>query len=657
MHPRFWLALAAVALTAITVYGQQATRDPKKEQAICDRLAAVAPEAVEIFQRATVAMDSGDYSRSAELYRQVLAQAPLFSPALRRLGSSVGETGQTDEAIKLLKKAVKMERSPENLISLAQMLAYPNANTRATQEQKQEAFELAKEANDLDNGSDYRYAAVVGQLALELNDQAAFREVTESLVHNYPDQMVAHYYNGIRLAMDEKWIASEDEIKKAERMGFPKQTAQALLDSGIHKRALARRAIRYALYLLGAWVSGLLMLFVAGKLFSKVTLRLIESVDPNSATSLIERLLRRSYRGLITVAGTFYYISIPFVIFLVLATTGSIVYGFLILGYVPMQLLLILVVGAIITVYKMIESLFVRLNDAEPGRKLRQEEAPELWALTREVATKLKTRPFDQIRICPGTEMAVYERGSFRDRRKDLGRRTLVLGLGLIPGFGQDTFRAVLAHEFGHLSHRDTAGGEVALRVNEDMVKFAYAMAEARQAVWWNIAFQFLRLYHFLFRRISYGATRLQEVLADRAAARLYGPRMFEDGLEHVVRRQIEFSQITRREFNESLKSGASLRNIYSVAEPPEKTLEEATYKAIFRKSSEDDTHPSPMDRFRLVRRIVYNGEQPSSGPMWDLFANRVSLMSEMSSEMEYKIRASKALKGIPMVRASPAAK
>ena len=221
-------------------------------------------------------------------------------------------------------------------------------------------------------------------------------------------------------------------------------------------------------------------------------------------------------------AGTYYYISLPFVIFLVLAVSGSIVYGFLILGYIPVKLVLIVVAAAIITVYKMVGSLFVRLNDDEPGRRLRQEEAPGLWNLTREVAKKLETRPFDLIRICRGTEMAVYERGSYQDRRKDLTRRTLVLGLGLIPGVDQEKFRSVVAHEYGHLSHRDTAGGEVALRVKEDMVKFAYAMAEARQAVWWNIGFQFLRLYHFVFRRISHGATRLQEVLADRAAARLY---------------------------------------------------------------------------------------------------------------------------------------
>ena len=43
------------------------------------------------------------------------------------------------------------------------------------------------------------------------------------------------------------------------------------------------------------------------------------------------------------------------------------------------------------------------------------------------------------------------------------------MGIGLLPGFSQDSLRAVLAHEYG-LSHRDTAGGDVALRVNQDRI-------------------------------------------------------------------------------------------------------------------------------------------------------------------------------------------
>ena len=77
--------------------------------------------------------------------------------------------------------------------------------------------------------------------------------------------MATHYFNAIRLAMDASWIAAEDEIKKAQRLGLPAQAAQAFLASGVHTRATAWRWVHYGLYLLAAWVCGLLILFVAAR--------------------------------------------------------------------------------------------------------------------------------------------------------------------------------------------------------------------------------------------------------------------------------------------------------------------------------------------------------------------------------------------------------
>ena len=640
MHSKLSAALAVLLLFTAVLHGQQATRDSKKEQVICDKLAVVAPSAVDAFQRGTVAMDKRDYPQSAQFFREVLQQAPQFTPAIRRLGFSLVGLGQPDDALKLLENAVQIERSPENLISLAEILAYPGENKQGTLEQKERALPLAKEATARNQSSDdSSYAVLTAQIALDVKNYDDFRQATDLLVRKFPNQMATHYCNAIRLAMDESWIGAEDEIKKAGRMGLPAQTVQLFLDSGVHTRATAWRWGYYVAFLLAAWACGLVILFVAGKVFSKLTLRFIENADLNATVSPAETVLRQYYRRLIAVAGTYYYISIPFVMFLVLAVTAAIVYGFLYIGHIPIKLVGILVLGAIITVYKMIHSLFVRVKNEEPGRSLRPEEAPGLWNLTREVAEKLETRPLDAIRVVPGTEMAVYERGSYRERRNGMGQRTLIMGLGLLPGFDQNPFRAVLAHEYGHLSHRDTAGGDVALRVNQDMMKFAYAMARAGQAVWWNIGFQFLRLYHFLFRRISHGATRLQEVLADRAAARLYGARPFEEGLRHVVRRQIEFKYFAGKEIDAALKSGRALQNVYALETSTDKTLEEAVNSAINRQTTEDDTHPSPVDRFRLVSRVAGQNFPGPSGPMWDLFADREAISKEMSQKIESLVK------------------
>jgi Zn-dependent protease with chaperone function len=237
----------------------------------------------------------------------------------------------------------------------------------------------------------------------------------------------------------------------------------------------------------------------------------------------------------------------------------------------------------------MVQSLFLRVESADPGRPLDEAEAPKLWDVAREVADKVGTRPIDEIRVTPGTELAVYERGGARERARDEAHRVLILGVGLLNDFRRSAFRAVLAHEYGHFSHRDTAGGDVAFRVRQDIMKFAIAMAQHGQAVAWNAAFQFLRCYDFLFRRISHGATRLQEVLADRVAAQKYGAASFEEGLRHVIRRALEF-------------------------ETPEDRFEDRLAEVLGRPTSEDDTHPAPLDRFRLVRSVTSHAEPADAG-------------------------------------------
>ena len=144
MRSRLCVALGMLFLFPAAVYGQQTTRDSKKEQVICDKLAVAAPAAADTFQRATVAMDKRDYQQAAPLYREVLKQAPEFTPAMRRLGFSLVGLGQRDDALVLLENAVRIERSPENLISLAEVLAYPSENKQGTPEQKERALSLAR---------------------------------------------------------------------------------------------------------------------------------------------------------------------------------------------------------------------------------------------------------------------------------------------------------------------------------------------------------------------------------------------------------------------------------------------------------------------------------------------------------------------------------
>src|SRR5215813_7310502 len=532
----------AFLLVTSAAGAQPSPRNAQVERGIEQQLETVAPDAVRSFQQATVALDKQDNVEAARLYKEVLARAPGFSPALRRLGFALAARGNLEEGLTYARQAVRSERSPENLISLANILAMPVRGQESSTEARTQALALSKEASALrHDDNDSSYLIFTARMALSLQMTTDFRTAVGQLADKYPREMPTHYFKAILAAVDEEWILAEAEIRQAQKLGLPDAAVERFLSSGVRLRANIRRGLGYAVFAVCVWAVGLLLLFTIGKILSSLTLQSIEAADPNGLTAPAEGSLRSAYRTLIRCAGAYYYVSQPIVLLLVIGGTAGVIYVFFMLGKIPVQLVFVLGVGAVVTSYRMVQSLFIRVESVDPGRILDAAEAPGLWELTRDVARIVGTRPLDEIRVTPGTEMAVYERGTVRERMQGRGRRILILGIGLVDGFGRGPFCAVLAHEYGHFAHGDTAGGDIALRVRQDMMKLAVAMVQHRQAVRWNIAFQFLRLYDFIFRRISHGATRLQEVLADRVAARHFGAKHFEDGLRHVVRRNVEF--------------------------------------------------------------------------------------------------------------------
>ncbi len=618
----------------------QQSRDMEKEKAIWAELETFAPNSLADFKAATEAMDAQDVEKAVTLFQAVYEKAPKFDAVLRRLGGCLVATGKTGPGFALMEQAVAIRRSPENLISLAQSLAYPGVGKQGTRQQKLRAYELTREANHSpQRPNDPDYLVLQAQLSMELEKIDDFRRVTEQLAQKHPELMATHFYNAMLAAYDEKWITAEKEIKVAQSLGLAPEIAQQFLDSGVQTRARVWQYLTYSLYLVGAWIVGLTALFLIGKLMSRRTLASLERANPNSPTSGSELTLRKWYRQLINVAGFYYYISLPVVIFLVIIVAASIIYAFLMMGRIPIKLVALLVIGALITIFTLIRSLFIKVESADPGRSLNYDEAPGLWDLTRTVAAAVNTRPVDEIRITPGTELAVYEKGTMRERSQDKAQRILILGIGVLNDFKQNGFRAVLAHEYGHFTHRDTAGGDVAIRVNNDMMKFAHAMIENEQATALNVAFQFLRIYHFIFRRISHGATRLQEVLADRVAALQYGPLAFEEGLTHVVRKSVEFHHLAVKEIGASVEGQRALQNLYELRVEQNSDLQEQIEASLNRETSEDDTHPCPNDRFRFTRRVAGANESPATGMVWDLFANREALTNEMTSLIQSEVQ------------------
>src|SRR5262249_17563184 len=201
------------------------------------------------------------------------------------LGWGLALSGKTDEGVRSPERASEMNPPPENLSTLARFL---DGQDEGKQSNKMRALELAQKGlaayQAQNRHDDPYYAVIVAQIAFELNNLNEARAAVNALTTDHPDLMQTHFYLAVLAATDEDWEKAEQEIKKAQSLGLPAEAAQQFLDSGVHTRAQTWRYLYYALYLVGAWIIGLVALFALGKIFSNLTLRSIEEADPNGAT-------------------------------------------------------------------------------------------------------------------------------------------------------------------------------------------------------------------------------------------------------------------------------------------------------------------------------------------------------------------------------------
>ena len=629
---------------------QKQERDPTLEAPILEKLKAAAPGSAETFVAATKALDADKFAEAEQLYSQVLEKAPDFDPALRRKAYALAGLGKRVDALALTEKALSHERSVDNLVGRVSVLFNTaDPSQMPSSGESSEALALSREAWSKSNEADEGAGTYLVESLLAAEKYDEFTIFAKKFREKFPNSMAAVYYNAVALANTGEYNAAEAELDRLTEMGAPPESTTAVRTAMNEARdaeffGLGRyRTIGYVIAgLILLWAVGLLVLFVGGRTLSAKTLKAIETSDPNDIAGAEHSSLKKLYRRIISIAGFYYYISQPFVIFLVIAIAGGIILGFLWVGTIPIKLVAIIGFVAVGTVFYMIKSLFTRLKPEDPGRVLTETEAPGLWQLTRDVASMIGTRPVNEIRITQGTDLAVYERGNFRAKMADKAERILILGTAVLNGFDLNAFRAVLAHEYGHFSNRDTAGGDIAFRVNIDILRTADAMLNAGTAKFYNFGFQFLRLFHFIFRRITLGASRLQEVLADRVAAYFFGSEAFKNGLDHVIRSEIEFNHIANKEISAALGASRPLQNLYEMTVQEDAAVEaidEQFSSAIDRDTTDDDSHPSPRDRYRFIERIRTANVETLSGDVWSLFADPSAIKAEMNTLIEGLVR------------------
>lgn len=205
-------------------------------------------------------------------------------------------------------------------------------------------------------------------------------------------------------------------------------------------------------------------------------------------------------------------------------------------GLLTGHVLLLLKLGlkALIVIVPMIwvllSSLFVRLPPPE-GIPLRRAEHPALFALIDEARGPLRVREPDQVLLIPGLNAAVVE-------LPRLGllpwfRTYLLLGMPLLRSVSPVELKAILAHEFGHLSGTHGRLGSWIYRVRRSWDTIVQRVAQG-EAGGGGLLMRFFFWYVPRFSAWSFTLARANEYEADRASAAVSSNQAAADALVRI---------------------------------------------------------------------------------------------------------------------------
>lgn len=323
-----------------------------------------------------------------------------------------------------------------------------------------------------------------------------------------------------------------------------------------------------------------------------------------------ERLSRRApraYRALVVGLAACGYAYVAFWLVLSLGLLALLVLGTL---RAPGLLKLALPVGFFCWV--LVRALHVRLQRPE-GIALTADRAPALFAEIARLRRLGRVPRLHRVLVDDRLNASVSQ----VPRLGLLGwpHNDLVVGLPLLLALSPDAFRAVLAHELGHLSGQHGRLGAWIFRVRVTWIQVVGALAEKRSRMV-GLFRGFFRWYGPYFGAATFALAREQEREADRFAASAAGARASADALVGVA--------LADALLDDRFWPGLQ-RRACAEPEPPDGHLallggelavgldpaaaEEALRRLLLPRSRGQDTHPSTAERLAAL------GEAPRVPP------------------------------------------
>lgn len=262
-------------------------------------------------------------------------------------------------------------------------------------------------------------------------------------------------------------------------------------------------------------------------------------------------------------------------------------------------------------------SLWVRF-EPPPGRALARDEAPALFAEAESLRRALRAPRAHRILLSDDFNACVSQ----VPRLGIFGwpRNYLVIGLPLLESLPAEQVRAVLAHEFSHLSGAHGKLGGWIYRVRTAWYQLMQQLDESQHGG----AFIFRRFFDWYapyFGAYTFVLMRQHEYEADRLAAGVVGARTMAQMLVDLRARGTFLGErfwpgVWRSTVDGAMPpSDVYLRLTSAIREPlPAADLDAWFAAALKLRTDTDDTHPAPSDRIAALVGPVDGAGRLSNG-------------------------------------------
>ncbi|MGH2948011.1 MAG: M48 family metallopeptidase [Solirubrobacteraceae bacterium] len=183
-----------------------------------------------------------------------------------------------------------------------------------------------------------------------------------------------------------------------------------------------------------------------------------------------------------------------------------------------------------IVVFVVLRSLWFRLPEPE-GVAISREQAPALWDVVDETRKRLDAPRIHRLLLDDELNAGVVQLPRFGVMGPS--RNFLLVGLPLLQAISAEQFKAVLAHEFGHLSGNHSRFAGWIYRLRRTYANLLHALKERRSRGIWLFR-RFFEWYSPYFAAYSFALARQDEYVADRAAAEATSPTAAAGALVRV---------------------------------------------------------------------------------------------------------------------------